>query len=176
MNPNTTQEPRVLAIAPCVQGLGFVFFNEPQTPIDWGVKWVRGEKNAIGLANVADLINCYKPDVVVIEDCQGEGSHRSKRIEDFLDEIAALAQRHRIKVIRYSRNRMRQGFAAEGAVTKHQIATAIAKAFPEFAPRVPPIRKIWLPEHANLSLFDAIALALTYFAAQEDASDRARAA
>jgi hypothetical protein len=34
---------------------------------------------------------------------------------------------------------------------------------PEFAPRLPPERKIWLPEHANMSLFDAAILTLTYF-------------
>jgi Holliday junction resolvasome RuvABC endonuclease subunit len=173
MNSKTINEPRVLAIAPCVQGIGFVVFNGSKMPIDWGVKWVRGEKNAIGLAKMSALVDCYQPDVLVIEDCQGEGSHRAKRIENLLDEIATLARRHRTKVIRYSRNQMRQRFATEGAVTKHQIATVITKAFPEFAPRLPPARKIWLPEHANMSLFDAVALALTYFATQEYQPDTA---
>jgi hypothetical protein len=163
MNSKTIETPRVLAIAPCVQGIGFTAFNGPTLPIDWGVKWIRGEKNAKALLKIAMLIEGYQPDVVVLEDCQGDGSHRAKRVADLINAIATLAQQRGIKVVRYSRNRMRRRFVAEGAITKHQIAKAITQAFPEFAPRLPPVRKIWLPEHANMSLFDATVLALTYF-------------
>jgi hypothetical protein len=163
MNSETIATPRVLAIAPCVQGIGFTVFNGPALPIDWGVKWIRGEKNTKALLKVTTLIEGYQPDVVVLEDCQGDGSHRAKRVEDLINAIAVLAQRRNIQVIRYSRNRMRRRFAAEGAITKHQIAKEITKVIPEFAPRLPPERKIWLPEHANMSLFDAAILTLTYF-------------
>lgn len=163
MNSETIATPRVLAIAPCVQGIGFTVFNGPALPIDWGVKWIRGEKNAKALLKVAALIEGYQPDVVVLEDCQGDGSHRAKRVEGLINAIAVLAQRQNIQVVRYSRNRMRRRFAAEGAITKHQIAKAITTMIPEFAPRLPPERKIWLPEHANMSLFDAAVLTLTYF-------------
>ena len=71
---------------------------------------------------------------------------------------------------------MRRLFAADGAVTKYQVATAIAEGIPELAPRLPGVRKIWLPEHANMSIFDAASLALTYFANQDPASNVALAA
>ncbi len=171
MNSINTDDPRVLAIAPCVQGIGFVVFNGPRLPIDWGVKWTRDSKNAKGVANIAALIERYQPDMVVFEDYRGEGSRRAKRIEDLLDDIAALTERRKIPSTRYSRGRIRRHFAADGATTKFQIATAIADAIPELAPRLPAERKIWLPEHANMSLFDATALALTYFADQARASD-----
>ena len=102
MNSINIDDPRVLAIAPCVQGIGFVVFNGPRVPIDWGVKWVRDEKNAKGEANVAALIERYQPDVVVFEDYRGEGSKRAKRIEDLLDAIAALVRRRKIKTARYT--------------------------------------------------------------------------
>lgn len=99
--------------------------------------------------------------MVVLEDHRGEGSRRAKRIKLLLDAIAALVRRL---------------FAADRAVTKYQIATAIAEGIPELTPRLPGVRKIWLPEHANMSIFDAASLVLTYFAAQEPASKTALAA
>jgi Holliday junction resolvasome RuvABC endonuclease subunit len=178
MNSNTKNEARVLAIAPCVQGVGFIVFDGPRLPIDWGIKWTRNQKNAKGLAKVAELIDRYQPDVVVFEDHRGEGSRRAKRIEDLLDAIAVLVRRQDIETVRYSRRQMRHRFAAEGAATKFRIAETIAKELPELAPRLPAERKIWLPEHANMSIFDAASLALTHFAAmaQEAGSDIEQAA
>ena len=178
MNSKEINEPRVLAIAPCVQGIGFIVFNGPRLPIDWGVKWARDDKNAKGLAKLAALIDRYQPDVVVFEDHHGEGSRRAKRIEDLLDAIAALVRRQDIETARYSRRHVRHLFAADGAATKFQIAKTIAEALPELVPRLPPERKIWLPEHANMSIFDAASLALAHFAAiaQQAGSDLDRAA
>ena len=178
MNSNQTNEPRVLAIAPCVQGVGFIVFNGPRLPIDWGVKWTRDEKNTKGVAKVAELIDRYQPDVVVFEDHHGEGSRRAKRIEDLLDAIAALVRRQDIETARYSRRHVRRLFAADGAATKFRIAKTIAEELPELAPRLPAERKIWLPEHANLSIFDAASLSLTHFAAiaREARSDVQQAA
>ena len=178
MNSNRINEARVLAVAPCVQGIGFIVFNGPRSPIDWGIKWTRDEKNAKGVAKVAELIDRYQPDLVVFEDHHGEGSRRAKRIEDLLDAIAALVRRQNIETASYSRRLVRHLFAADGAATKFRIAKAIAKVLPELAPRLPAERKIWLPEHANMSIFDAASLALTHFAAmaQEAKSDLERAA
>ena len=178
MNSKTINEQRVLSVAPCVQGIGFVVFNGPRLLIDWGVKWTRDEKNARGVAKVSELIDRYQPDVVILEDHHGEGARRTKRVENLLDAIATLVHRQNIKTARYSRGRVRQIFVTNGAVTKFQIAKAIAEKSPELAPRLPGERKIWLPEHANMSIFDAASLALTYFATivQEGGSNVDRAA
>jgi Holliday junction resolvasome RuvABC endonuclease subunit len=178
MKSNKKNEARVLAIGPCVQGIGFIVFNGPGLPIDWGVKWARNEKNAKGLAKVAELIDRYQPDVVVFEDHRAEGSRRAKRIEDLLGAIAALVGRRNIETARYSRRHVRHRFAAAGAATKFRIAKSIAKELAELAPRLPAERKIWLPEHANMSIFDAASLALTHFSAitQDTGSEVKRAA
>ena len=166
MNSTTPNNPRVLAIAPCVQGIGYIVFTDPRSPIDWGVKWTRHEKNVNGLAKVSALINRYNPGVVVIEDAYGSGAKRSQRIKDLLDDIAALVSSRGIRIALYSRDRVRQTFARDDAVTKYQIAKVIGEQIPELAPRLPVERKIWLPEHANMSIFDAASLALTYFTTQ----------
>ncbi len=163
MNKFTSNNPRVLAIAPCVQGIGYIVFNDPRSPIDWGIKWTRHEKNTKGLEKIASLIDHYQPDVLIFEDVYGGGSRRADRIKDLLDNVGVLAQRKDVPVVSYARDRMRQTFRTDGTVTKYQIAKTIAEQLPELAPRLPVERKIWLPEHANMSIFDAVSLALTYF-------------
>ena len=178
MNPKTISKPRVLGIAPCVQGIGFVVFNGPRLPIDWGVRWARYEKNVKGVANITKLIDHYRPDVLVFEDHQSEGSRRAKRIGDLLDVIAETGRKQNITTVSYSRIRVRKLFAIDGAVNKFQIAKNVAERIPELAPRLPGKRKIWLPEHANMSIFDAASLALTHFStiAEEGKSGVERAA
>jgi Holliday junction resolvasome RuvABC endonuclease subunit len=156
--------PRVLAIAPCVQGIGFAVFNGPKLPIDWGVKWTRGDKNALGLAKVRALIRSYEPDVLVFEDCRSKDARRARRIVALLDVIADEAERGNLATVRYSRAQVRRHFAGDQPVTKYQIAEIIAAEIPDFTSRLPAPRKIWLPEHANMSLFAAAALALTHYA------------
>ena len=157
------RQPIVVAIAPFVRGVGFVVFSGPWMPIDWGIKWTEADKNPRSLAKVGELLERYEPDMLVFEDHAGEGSRRSGRVRRLLDAIEELAQKKNIATNRYSRARIRNCFSEFGAVTKHDIAEAIAKEFPEFGPRLPVKRKIWLPEHPNMSIFDAAALALTFF-------------
>ena len=58
---------------------------------------------------------------------------------------------------------IRQAFSETGAVTKHEIAQVLAKDFPELAPRLPPVRRIWMTEDCRMAIFDAASLALTFF-------------
>ena len=46
---------------------------------------------------------------------------------------------------------------------KYEIAIAIAKRFPELAPRLPRLRKPWMSEDDRMSIFDAIGLAAAFF-------------
>ena len=48
-------------------------------------------------------------------------------------------------------------------MTKDTIAAAIAKHVPDLEYFLPPPRKPWKSEHVLMGLFDAAALALTYF-------------
>jgi len=54
-------------------------------------------------------------------------------------------------------------WAGSDATTKQEIAIAIAERFPELAPRLPRFRKPWMSEDYRMSIFDAVALALTFF-------------
>ena len=69
-----------------------------------------------------------------------------------------------IDVQQVSKTAIRDTFSCVGAVTKHEIAHAIAMQIPAFAAKMPPVRKPWMSQDSRQSLFDAVALALAYYA------------
>lgn len=154
---------RVLAIAPWTHGIGFFVFQGPALPLDWGLRFARGDKNSRCLERTAALLAHYRPDLVVIEDAAGPGSRRAARVRELLDDIAGLARTRQTPVRRYARGHIRAHFARSGARTKHQIAEAIAETYPQLRRHLPPRRKIWLAEHYRMALFDAASLALTHY-------------
>ena len=163
MSTSPLKQKRILGIDPSTRGFGFAILEGPGSLIDWGVKHVRGNKNERCLMLAEDLIERYQPDLVVVEDCADKHCRRAQRVRELIESILKLAKGRSIKTRSFSRQAMRAAFSQFGAVTKHQIATAIAKHFPELAARMPPFRKPWMSEDDRMSIFDAVALALTFF-------------
>ena len=122
---------------------------------------MKGEKNAACLKKIAELVEYYQPEVIVLENPTGKGSRRCLRVQELIGEVVKLASRKRIKSRRFSRSQVMQAFASFGAVTKYQIAVEIVKRFPELESRLPRIRRPWMCEDERMSIFDAAALGLT---------------
>src|SRR6266496_6608456 len=162
MSRADTKDIRVLAIDPSTRGFGFAVLEGPNRLIDWGVKETKVNKNARSLKLIDDLIERYQPNVVVVEDYAGKGSRRCRRIQGLIKDISKLASKRNIKVRSFSRAKVKQAFSESGAVNKQEIAVTIANRFPELAPRLPRFRKPWMSEDYRMSIFDAVALALTY--------------
>lgn len=120
-------------------------------------------KNTHCLLKAVELIQMYRPDVVVLEDYRGEGSRRCARIERLIRDIETLARQKHIKTCSYSRSQIRECFAEFKAWTKQEIANVIGETLPAFKPLVPRPLKIWEKEHPRMSVFDAISLSFTYF-------------
>jgi hypothetical protein len=171
MNRKRSGEEFVLAIFPSAKGFGYVVFDGPRSLVDWGARGARGnKKNAQSLQRIRELLAFYRPDVLVLEDYEGLGSRRAKRVEALIRSMAAHATREGMSTASFSRAEVRASF---GLTAKRQIAEAIAREFPELEPRLPPVRKIWMSEDPRMSIFDAAALAMTFF---ETASRTKRAA
>src|SRR5262249_25241455 len=85
------------------------------------------------------------------------------RVRELIDDISKLAVQRKLKVRRFSRVKVKQAFSESGASTKYEIAIAIAKRFPELAPRLPRFRKPWMSEDYRMSIFDAVGFVLTVF-------------
>jgi RNase H-fold protein (predicted Holliday junction resolvase) len=153
---------RVLAIDPSTRGFGFAVLEGLDQLIDWGVKETKKNKNAKSLELIEDLIDRYLPRVIVVEDYAGKGSRRCRRIQLLINDISKLAAKRKIKLRSFSRAKIKQTFSESDVSNKHKIAVAIANRFPELAPRLPRFRKPWMSEDYRMSIFDAVAFAVTF--------------
>jgi Holliday junction resolvasome RuvABC endonuclease subunit len=158
-----TKDICVLAIDPSTRGFGFAVLEGPNRLIDWGVKETRSNKNTKSLKLIADLIDRYQPNVIVVEDYAGKGSRRCRRIQTLIDGISTLAFKRNIRIRRFSRVKVKQALSEFGASNKYEIALDITKRFPELAPRLPRFRKPWMSEDYRMSIFDAVAFGVTFF-------------
>jgi hypothetical protein len=151
----------VLAAFPSAKGFGYAVFEGPRSLIDWGMRSVHGaQKNRESLKKVHELLTFYRPDVVVLENYEGPGSRRARRIEILFNLIAAHAHGEGMRTASFSRTEVRACF---GLTAKREIAESIVREFPELEPRLPPVRKIWMSEDRRMNIFDAAALAITFF-------------
>jgi|ERR1041385_1794627 hypothetical protein len=154
---------RALAVYPSMRSIGFAVLEEPDELIDWGVRTTRRDKNNRGVLLVNDLINRYKPDILIVEDWGAKGFRRSLRTQALMQDLVRFASRRKIKTRTISRHTVRKTFTRFDALTKYQIARVIATNFPELAPQMPPIRKPWMKEDYKMCIFDSVALSLTFF-------------
>lgn len=161
-----THPPYVLGLHPSSRGFGWILFEGPLSPFDWGAVEVRGNKNALALGRIEKLLDKYQPGVLVLEDFEDEGAQRSGRIRDLCCGVLRLAAARRIPVCLYTRDRIRTAFAGSRARTREEIAAAIAGQVEPLRPRLPKRRKIWVGEHPSIALFCAAACALAYYAAE----------
>jgi Holliday junction resolvasome RuvABC endonuclease subunit len=168
MNHLPQKTMRVLAIDPSSGGFGFVVFEGPERLIDWGVKTARKETNARCVRLIADLLERYTPDAVVIEDLAGKRSRYGRRVKELLGTIARLAAQKEVECSRVSRVTVKELFTSFGSTTKHQIAVTITTQLPELVPWLPKRRKPWMSEDCRMGIFDATALALTFLSFDKD--------
>lgn len=158
-----SKEIRILAIDPSTRGFGFAVLEGANRLIDWGTRSARKNKNDACRKKIADLIDCYQPDILVVENCVVKGSRRCLRVRRLIDAIAKLAGERKIRTRRISRKQVQAAFVETGTSTKHEIATVISKRFPELVPHLPPERKAWMSEDCRERVFGAVGMTLVTF-------------
>jgi len=154
---------RILAIAPGTKGFGFAVLEGQETLADWGMKSVKGNKNAQSLKKVEEMIAHYQPGILVMQDTSAKDSRRSARIRTLSQKIIAMAASRKVSVKLFSNEQVRKVFFIGGPGTKHALAEFLAKRFPEqLGRRLPPKRRPWTSEDSRMNIFDAVALALVF--------------
>lgn len=149
----------VIAIDLHPLSFGYAMFEGPDELLDWGIKSFRHGVNAVKVplsVKLALLLDHYGPDIVVIKE------PRTAKLTKTVRAIMTLAQRRRIPVRRISGASVRKAFPDESG-NKYQIASVIAKRYPELSPRLGLRRKMWQAERYSMSIFDAVAIGLAYF-------------
>jgi len=115
------------------------------------------------LKKVKEKIDFYLPEVVVLEDANGYGSRKSKRVKKLIKLIEEFAGSKDITVTKYSRNDIRFVFSAFNAHSKYEIGKAISENIKKLPVELPEKRLSHQPEHYSMSIFDAIALGITHY-------------
>ena len=160
----TVRHGLVLAIYPNSRGIAFVVFEGERLLVDHGLRGARHKHNSHRcLAAIGDLCSEYHPGVIVLQNMDQAGTRRATRIRSLNAEIVALAAALGIPVRSYSRTQVRDAFEQLKEATKEAIADAVAREIPTLRFYFPPPRKPWTSEHARMGVFDAAALALTFF-------------
>jgi hypothetical protein len=148
---------RVLAIDPIPKGITFAVVEGDYLLLDWGFRIRQGETKRL-LERVEDLISRYEPDYLVVEDFEGDGSHRRPSAEKMIRALQRLAKRRGLRCRVFSREEIRQAFPADMR-TRSRIAECLIERHPELGDTLPPPRK-WYEsgEDERMSIFDAVSL------------------
>lgn len=163
MRPYTGSRELVLTLQPSARGLAYVLFEGPQSPVYMRMKDMRGRKKlAKTFEEVIEVITNYEPEIVVLEDVLAIKDKQLVRRKRLQRMITAYAEGRGLDVYAYARQDIRAAFADSGAVTRYEIAQVIAGRIHAFN-ELPPKRKRWTSDHRRMFLFDAAALAQTYF-------------
>lgn len=158
----------VLAVHPTTHGFGWVLFENGANPVAWAIVCPKDDRNQQLLARFQHLLTHYEPAVLVLEAFESGESRRSERIQSLCRAILREAEAHKIERRVFERETIRAAFSRFGAMTRSEIASVIAQRVDSFAHRLPPRRRLWDGQDARQSLFDAAALAITYFSAMGD--------
>lgn len=154
---------RILAIDPIHKGFGYAVFEPPLNLIASGLARVEGDKQAGAIAQFENLLADFRPSTVVLEDVKAPGSRRRHRVQRLIEAVAEFARNRGLTVATVSRKAVIECFSSpEERATKYKIAKWLAEAFPGLAPKLPLPRKMWESEDERMSIFDALALAVTY--------------
>ncbi len=163
MSKRPTKPVRVLAVNPGPHGFGYAVFEHALRLIDWGKTDIRKDNEQMALVKLRDLLRRFTPHVLVLEDCGHPGSRRNRRISLLIGRMRATARALGIETRNIPRALVYRHFAKAHAATKHEIASLLADRFPGLLLRLPARRKPWQTEDSRMSIFDAAALALTYY-------------
>ncbi len=159
--PNT--QTRIFALDPMHKGFGYAVLELPLRLVDWGIARVKGEKHAGAVAAFEKLLDRFRPDALVLEDAGAPGSRRHPRVRRLIDALVQIARERGIAVFTVARTAVLKCFSTpEERATKQSVAKRLTGRFPELLSKLPPARKLWESENERMSIFDALALAVTH--------------
>lgn len=115
------------------------------------------------LSKVKEKIDFYLPEVVILEDSEGYGSRKGKRVVKAIRLIEDYAESQKLKVTKYSRNDIRFVFNTFNAYSKYEIAKVITENVKKLPLELPEKRESHKPAHYSMTIFDAVSLGITHY-------------
>jgi hypothetical protein len=154
---SSTEELRLLALEIRPRKAGFVVL-EGATLLDWGVTTYGTGTPA--MRRIASLLDLHTPSIIVTR--RRPRLKKGQAVPNIMQSIKREARRRSIHFQSLDAHQVRAFFIQRGRRNKHVVATLLAEWFPELAWKLPPKRKLWQSEPHYATLFDAVAIAVTY--------------
>jgi Holliday junction resolvasome RuvABC endonuclease subunit len=154
--------PLIFALHATARGFAYVAFEGPFTPHDWGTVVVRGDKNAVCLRRLVKLLDRLEPECFLLEEPKSV-ANRSDRITRLYKAVGAICAARSIELAVYRLSDIKACFRSVGAITRQEIAEAVARQIPAFEYSVPLPRKAWDGASRRMAPFCAAALVLTHY-------------
>jgi hypothetical protein len=165
MHPSP-QKALILAIDLRPQRFGYAVFEGPKRLLDWGgANYRPGGKTGARSAqrSTAKLLAIFTPSAIALRIARRKRTPDSPGVQPILRGIRRAASIHNVPIHTFSRRDIRKVFSAQRARTKHEIAASSTVKFPELLSRLPPEREIYESEPSVFTVFDAVALGVTYW-------------
>lgn len=157
MPPRITLYSRVYGIYPCNGGFAFALLEARGRLIDSGKIDLGTDNDEEFAARLRAEITRCSPSALAIENCT-EGK-RKEKAQRRVSLAGKLARQLKVRCVPIGREAVRRDLGFLGVATRHEVAVALSRTFPEIAHRLPK-RSIWRRD-PRLHVFMALALAWT---------------
>ncbi len=151
---------RVLAIDVRPRRIGYAALDNCSRLLDAATRKMKSP--VLATTRIMALIGEFQPSVVVLRRILPGCSRHRPRTKMLQRLICHTARRCSIEIAFVTEQELRDCFQAYGLGTKHEIATMLAKDFPELAWKLHEKRKIYDRERWSMVVFDAVALGVAY--------------
>jgi Holliday junction resolvasome RuvABC endonuclease subunit len=162
----------VLAIHPTSRGFGWVLFEGPLVPVDWGIASAKANRSAQCMGRFKQLLDQYQPSVLILEKYGEDDSQRSERIRSLAQTMRGFANNRDMDTPVYSREEVSAAVTNSKNSNRHTVALEVSEQLPELRHRLPNARKLWQSEDDRQCLFDAAALGITHYRLTRPSSRR----
>src|SRR5258708_26295255 len=93
----------LLAIHPTSRGFGWILFEGPLVPVDWGIASAKVNRSAQCMVRFRQLLDQYQPSALILEKFEESDSRRSERIRSLAQTMRGFANNRDMDTLVYSR-------------------------------------------------------------------------
>ena len=146
-----------LAVDPTSKGFGFAVIEVDLFLVDYGIARVWSPRQRKFIDNAYGIVEKYRRVMIVLPSINSAKARRRTRAK--VVELAAHLRLHHHTVAVLPRDIVLKTFESSGT-TKHEIAIAIANAYPALTSRLPRKRRPWMSEDESMNVFDAVCICI----------------
>jgi hypothetical protein len=153
----------VLAVYPVSRGFGWVLFEGPLAPVNWGIASVKRNKSAWCMTRFGKLIDLYRPKAILLEVNNSPEAGPRNRVAALAQDMRGFAANRDIDVHVYSRAEVATALLSNEHVSRGDVVEVVAELLPILRDRLPSPRRPWQSEDGRRCLFDAAALGIAHY-------------